>query len=650
MATTTNIHALLKYYATRQNNATVNVFDFCEYMRRYAQHHVEEQADLVSYLTNSHELVRKELEKLAAENQVVLIDSIPEKQEVIVIGFFIDKFVERYQDMKSNPSLPYPSHTYLPKNTPSVVYKTEPADLFFNDNLAKQDMSKKMLYCLKLPRQLPTILFPSTVPISNMLEISLLKLQIKLSKEEYHDYFLKKLKIANPGKELTVKNFFTAVTKKPELALNSIRDSAESFYQWNQLCFFVKQDFENLKDITQEDIALLQSICIIEYCASFYRNKAQQDLQRSTALRNLELVLNKPPYYFSKEAIKMFSDSRGIPLLGQYSESDLNDYLLKLTTESVDGKLPMLLTFKMPAGNRNFVSKTKVLPLIVRLCNDARETVREILTKECHVALKKFEAIPEFKNQDMFEKKLENIIKNISPALHSILNSGFIQAVYFEMRASRETTAEMLNLFHDGLIPPYSELLMISKEEILTDAKILLPIWYTMPVLSWFLSLFLGPPKPKKKPQPKKTAAVETSAKQQKKVVKEEKEEPVNYSEKRDPAVNRKTELKQAAQEAEKYYIPENSTLDRELASYEQIWNRIINPQTRQDLTEDVNALIRDYTRKITRSLKASNFTPDRIRNLAETLAKTPGLQRIKDKEELCMYMQLYMVKLLKNL
>ena len=93
MATTTNIHALLKYYATRQNNATVNVFDFCEYMRRYAQHHVEEQADLVSYLTNSHELVRKELEKLAAENQVVLIDSIPEKQEVIVIGFFIDKFL-----------------------------------------------------------------------------------------------------------------------------------------------------------------------------------------------------------------------------------------------------------------------------------------------------------------------------------------------------------------------------------------------------------------------------------------------------------------------------------------------------------------------------------------------------------------------------
>lgn len=649
MATTTNIHVLLKYYATRQNSALVNVFDFCEYMRRYAQHHVEEQPELISYLTNAPELVRKELEKLAEEKQILLVDSTPEKQDVIVIDFYIDKFAERYKEIRNNPTLPYPSHTYLPKNTPPEIYKTEVADVFFYDTLANQDLNKKALYNLKFPRQLPTILFPSTTPVTILLEIALLKLQAKLSKEEYHDYFLKKLKIANPGKEITVKNFFTTVTKKPDLALNSIKDSAETFYQWNQLCFFIKKDFENLKDITQEDISLLQSICIIEYCSSYFRNKAQQDLQRSTALKNLELILNKPPYYFSKEAIKMFTDSRGIPLLGQYSESDLNDYLLKATTESEEGKLPNLLTFKMPSGGRNFVSKTKVLPLIVRLCNDARETVRDILTKECHVALKKFESTPEFKNQELFEKKLENIIKNISPALHSLLNAGYIQAVYFEMRVSKETTAEMLNLFHDGLIPPYSELLMISKEEIITDAKIMLPIWYTMPILSWFLSLFLGPPKPKKAKTAKKSTSVITKEKESSKK-EEEEEEPINYAEKRDPAINRKTELKQAAQEAEKYYVPENSTLDRELASYEQVWNKLINKQSRADLTEDVNALIRDYVRKIVKTLKASNFTPDRVRNLAETLVKTPSLQKLKEQADLCMYIQLYMIKLIKNI
>lgn len=644
MATTTNIQVLLKHYATRQNNAMVNVLDFCEYMRRYAQHHVEEQPELVSYLANSQELVKKELEKLAESKQILLISPSPDKQEVIVIGYFIDKFAARYQEMKTNPAIPYPSHTYLPKNTPSEVYRKEAADTFFSDNLVSQDTNSRVLYCLQLPRQLPTILFPSNTPVTLLLEIALAKLQAKLSKEEYHDYFLKKLKIANPGKELTVKNFFTAVTKKPELAMNSIKESAETFYQWNQLCFFIKQDFEKVKDLTQEDIALLQSICVIEYCSSFYRNKAQQDLQRSTALKNLELVLNKPPYYFTRDAIDKFTDSRGIPLIGQYSQSDLDDYLHNATTESPEGRLPSLLTFKTSNGTRNYVSKTKVLPLIVRLCSDARETVRDIVTKDCHASLKKFEPVPDFKNQDLFEKKLENIVKNVSPILHSLLNTNFIQAVYLEMRTTGEASAEMLSLFHDGMVPPYSELLMISKDEILTDAKILLPVWYTMPIVSWFLALFLGPPKTKKKK--KSATAKPTTPENEAKTLSEN----LSAAEKRDPAVSRKVELKTAALEAEKFYVPENSTLDRELASYEQVWNKLINKQAREDLTEDVNSLIRDYVRKIIKTLRATSFTPDRIRNLAETLAKTPGMQKIKDQGELCMYIQLYMVRLIKNM
>ncbi|MBO5137618.1 MAG: hypothetical protein J6B81_03860 [Spirochaetaceae bacterium] len=644
MATTTNIQVLLKYYATRQNNAMVNVLDFCEYMRRYAQHHIEEQPDLVQYLANTQEVVKKELDKLVESNQIVMTQAEPDKQQVCVIGYYVDKFAVRYQDIKKNTAIPFPSHTYLPKNIPQEVYKKESAENFFSDMLASQDLNQRFLYCLQLPRGLPTILFPSNVPVLTLLEISLSKLQSKLQKEEFHDYFLKKLKIANPGKELSIKNFFTAVVKKPEAALSSIKDSAESFYQWSQLCFFIKQDYEKTKDLTQEDIALLQSICIIEFCTAFYRTKAQQDLQRSTALKNLDLVLTKPPYYFTREAIDSFTDSRGIPLLGQYSLEDLNEYMHKLTTEAEDNKLPKLLTFKTPNNVRYYITKGKVLPLILRLCSDARETARDIVTKECHAALKRFEPVPEFKNQDLFEKKLEKIVENTSPLLYTLLNVSFLHAVYYEMRTNGETTPEVMQLFHDGQIPPYSELLMISKDEILTDAKIMLPVWYTIPIVSWFLSLFLGPPKTKKKKdsQEKKTKSYDNS----------EKEEPdfISPAEKRDPSLSRKNELKQAAVEAEKYFVPANSTLERELSSYEQIWNKMLNKQVRLDLTDDVNSLIRDYVRKIIKTLRASNFTPERIKNLAETLVKTPNMQKIKDHDELCMYVQLYMVKLIKNL
>ncbi|MBE6350561.1 MAG: hypothetical protein E7062_07460 [Spirochaetaceae bacterium] len=642
MATTTNIHVLLKYYATRQNNALVNVLDFCEYVRRYAQHHVEEQPELINYLSHSHDAIKKELDKLADSKQILLLSSDLDKQNIIVIAFYIEKFSSLFQDIQKNITVPFPSHTYLPKNTPNEIYQNEQLDTFLNNFIDDKENSQKLLYCLQFPRSLPTILFPSTLPASILLEIALLKLQTKLKKEEYHDYFLKKLKIANPGKELSVKNFFTAVTKKPELALESIKTSAENFYQWNQLCYFIRQDFEKIKDLTQEDISLLQSICIIEISISFFRTKAQQDLQKTTALKNLELVLNKPPYYFTKDAINLFTDSRGIPLLGQYSEKDLSEYLYKATTESIDEKLPALLTFKEERGNRFYISKTKVIPLIVRLCSDARETVRDIVTKECYAALKRFEQVPELKNQNLFESRLESIVKTVSPVLYALLNTHFLRSVYFETRSSNEVPIEILNLFQDGQIPPYSELLMISKDEIYTDAKIMLPLWYTVPVISWFLSLLFGPSKSKKKKEKKQLVVPE------KKIESDEPE--LTVAEKKDPVISRKVELKQAAAEAEKFYVPETSSLERELSSYEQIWNKILTQPAHDNLTDDVNSLIRDYTRKILKTLRASNFTPDRIRGLAETLVKTPNMQKIKSSADLCMYIQLYMVKLIKNM
>ncbi len=645
MATTTNILILLKYYAMRQNNAQVNITDFLEYIKRYAQHHLEEQPELVQYLSNTSDVVKKELEKLIDTKQIFPVLSNSEKQIVVVLDFYLEKINGRYQEIISNPSIPYPAINDLPKNTPEEIFHKEQADIFFSDMLGNAEIPQKQLFCLQIPRNLPAILIPSITPVVTLLEIALLKLQRKLKKEEYHDYFLKKLKIANPGKELSIKNFFGTVTAKPDNAIESIKNSAESFYQWNQLCFFIRQDFEKVKDLTQEDISLLQSVFIIEFCISFYRNKAQQDLQRTTALKNLELLLNKPPYYFSKDTINMFSDSRGIPLLGQYSENDLTEYLHTATTESADNLLPPLLTFKTDNGIRYYISKTKVIPLIIRLCTDAREIIREDLIKEVFTALKNFKSVPETKNQQLFEQRLEAAVKEKSPVLYSLINARFLRALYYEMRTSHDSSAEAITLYRDGDFPPYSELLMISKEEILTDSKIMLPFWYSIPFISWILSLFCADTKDNMRKTSKDTKSMILES--QDKIRHEVPPAPLD---RRDPVVSRKAELKQAALDAEKHYVPDNSTLERELTSYELMWNRMLNKQARENLTDDVNSLIRDYMRKIIKTLRANNFTPERIRNLAETLAKTPNMQKIKDHDDLCMYIQLYMVKLIKNL
>ena len=75
----------------------------------------------------------------------------------------------------------------------------------------------------------------------------------------------------------------------------------------------------------------------------------------------------------------------------------------------------------------------------------------------------------------------------------------------------------------------------------------------------------------------------------------------------------------------------------------------MITKEAHLSLTEDVNSLIRDYTRKVMRTISASTFTADRVRTLAETLVKTPNMQKIKESEALTMYVELYILRLLSN-
>ena len=104
MAITSNISTLLKYYASKQNSPFVIYRDFCEYIKRYAQHNVEEQPDLVTYLGNPEPAIEKELVPLVESKLAAIIDTNPSKKIIFVTGFFITKFAERYKEIQSNAS------------------------------------------------------------------------------------------------------------------------------------------------------------------------------------------------------------------------------------------------------------------------------------------------------------------------------------------------------------------------------------------------------------------------------------------------------------------------------------------------------------------------------------------------------------------
>ncbi|MCR4900824.1 MAG: hypothetical protein K5907_08425, partial [Treponema sp.] len=161
---------------------------------------------------------------------------------------------------------------------------------------------------------------------------------------------------------------------------------------------------------------------------------------------------------------------------------------------------------------------------------------------------------------------------------------------------------------------------------------------YTIPFISWLIGLFRA----------RKIEKQKQAAKEQKSSVDAmdilENEEGDKKSKK-----GRHEALADKAKEITAEFIPEGSTLDRELNFLEKQWNRMISKEAYNNLTEDVNALIRDYTRRVCNTLTAQSFTKERIENLADALVRTPNMQKISEQRALTEYVQLYMIRLVSN-
>lgn len=650
MASTSDIYTLLRLYAKKQHRSLIPFDEFCAYLKKYAQHYASEQAGLAVYTEKPQEPLQKEIEKLNSENKIILKQQ--NDQQIIVISvYFKDNIVARYKQISERPDAPYPIPQDLPQDFPQELISTGDAAETIYRLLDGSSHGTNVIYSIVFKREISPVLLPEGVSIEKLLSISVAKLRDFMRHSEQHDYFQQKLLTSNGGKEISVKNFFTHFISNEEETLRKLKEAGDSYYYWNQLLLFVRHDFEKIKDRSPADIALLQAVYIVEICVAYYKNRSSQNLQRETALRNLEQALAKPPFYFDNEAISKFSDTRGVPLLGQYSEEDLNEYLRGATTNSEDGKMPPLLTFKTIDGTRYYVLHEKVLPLTMKLCTDIRKRVHDHIVQEWYGAMQRFTTLPAMKDLNAFNTRLAEIVQEDSPVLSALLNSPFLSSLYYEALEAKDSAAQKFKMFEDGTLVTYGELLMITPHTVMTDAKILLPVWYTIPFLSRLISFFKGGKKNKAPKKAKKKEEKKKQAENQKKID-EQTNIRVAYDDK--PAtsggkLSKKDDFKLAAANVEKQLVPPDSSLDSELTSYLNEWNHLLDKTAKKNLTEDVNSLVRDYLRKIIRTSSPAGFTIERVQELATTLVKTPALQKISDQDNLQMYVQLYILRLIKK-
>jgi hypothetical protein len=266
----------------------------------------------------------------------------------------------------------------------------------------------------------------------------------------------------------------------------------------------------------------------------------------------------------------------------------------------------------------------KIVPLVKRLKDDAAKEVQNRLLAECRETMMRFESLKPFENKETFNAKVSKELRSYSPILSALITAN---------------------------ITDTQKLFTFTAETILKEARQELPFWYKLPPFAWVLQLYVLICKKLGLPREEKKASVLLSVNKDSRIVgKDGRIDGKNRIKSRNTADSEwKEKLHGAIKRILGDLIPPGSTLQHELALYEQQWNPLLNIPMHTKLTEDVNASVRDNVQRSLKSIKMTDFTHVRLRKMADTLSSSPSLMKIENTEDLNMYIQLYILRILES-
>jgi len=645
MSSGTDLYTILRLYANKNRTPQVSVAVFLQFLEKYAKHYEAEREDLAYWAQDTGRKVWSELSKLAEQGKVELITD-ESGTAISIHQFYVDVIQQAYRNIDESAELPLPDENSLGIVIPQNQIRSVNLEYDLPNLISQSPPEQPPILKLVFPDNGGSALILPAMIQKRLLEIALLKVRHYLRSHNNKEYIQHKLAPAFHGKETQLRDTLNHLLIRPFDAIRDMENSGDFIYPfWAYLCTQIKNDIKKKNDRLPEDMAALQAVSLVEVYNNFYKGKVTREKEAETAFRNLELQLEKPPYYYTIDEIIRFTDTKGVPLLGQYTQEALDQFLkTKTTTTEAKDKLPDLLIVQGHKGEKWFVKKSKILVLCFKLLGEVRPKVKTAISQRWFRLMQNYETEPAMQDEEAFEQELWELTERLSPPLVALLDDKKLYLVHTELEKGENGIPDNTRLFYKGTLVPLSELLLLKQKDLLTDVKVLLPFWYSLPIISSLIAFFKRHSRKRKKLKKSYTTTTTPNDAIDKNTIDRKKGDESTVERKQR---DRRKELREVALKVRSSLIPDGHTIDSYMEELLDRWNRIINVDAKNNLTEDVNSLIRDYLRRTIRSLKNAPFTADRISNLAEALVNTPNLQKLPARESLKIYIQLYIVKLL---
>jgi hypothetical protein len=627
----TDLYSILTSYANKNNSPYIEFEPVIGFIEKYAKQVSSRMPEWSKWTQDASVKFWAEIAGLAEEGKCELLSDTPDGRIYMPL-FYVDILRRYYEDIDNKADVPFPDEESLniiiPENRKSHLN----VELGIPGYLERPDGDGDIppIVQADFPGGFGTgLLLASMIP-RRIMEASILKLRLYLGSHNNKEYVLRRLSPLLQGRDSYLKDTLNNIILKPMDCLRAIEEGGDfSYLFWAHFCILVKNDIKKKKERLNEDLAAVQAVCFLGAFNNYYRTRMGKRREKELAFKELELCLEQPPFHYTMEQILNFTGSRGGLLLDKYTKDELDEWLKKAADES-GGRIPGLFIIPAPRGERWFVAKSKFLLLCARFLAEVRGVVKDAVSKRWLKLLREYRRESAMDNDKRFEDLLFRYITRFHPVLAAMLEDPRLRLVYDELEAAQGIPAPS-RIFVRGIMVPYSSLLLLKRKELLTEIRILLPVWHSMPALSSLIA-FLRGLLDRKKPQ-----------KEGRDSAGEEEEEDTGKESARD--------RQNAARAIEAALVPPNHSSETYLKELENRWIQLIGKKAREDLAEDVKSLVRDNLRRTLRVQKHFTVTRETLSTLASNIVnRTPSLQEISGKDSLLLYVELYLVKLMQNM
>ncbi|GAB6089551.1 hypothetical protein [Spirochaeta dissipatitropha] len=619
-------------------------------------------------------------------------------------GYYIRKIKQRMHDLRKNPETPLPTVSTLVLDIPEkmvtvinakdelISFLEKKEEAFRENNEEEFTEHDNRVIRLIFSPDIEPVLIPYHYSFRELALVCLQKIRFYLRNERNQSYMRQKMMGLFRHREKMVEETFTAILSRPEVILEDIWKPNEfSYYFWIQLTSGISKEYSEKKEKTINEQNYTQSAIILGMLLAHRKALLQKDSDSSAALKEIERKLRTAPYAFTLQNIFEFTDKKGVLITKKVSREDIIKFIEQQEIPQGSERIPSLIKIHTRNNHREYIRKDLYLMYFFQHAREAGEKVSKKIISEWSTALNLGVKLFEMQNQDAFEAMINQKLQQLDPVLAVMLDFSTLYLVSQEAPVTEQTKADLRKILDPKKLElkPLYEFFDLDRVRMFADAKLLLPVWKTIPGLSGLLrflqKMFIGVDRHEEAERLRlleenrsTTLTHQKKQRRQRTSIREPEpvETPVSRTVQVETPVQKSKPTRQKPAVAEKKAVvqktvgAQQSSKERMQAAVKKLetrlsdgyssleeartktlekWNTIIDPKNRKNLTIDVESLARDQARKILQKRGSGAPTVERIIALAENISGQDVFDTIRDRKSLQDFIALTITKYLKE-